>query len=520
MKNALKMNGWIVVLSMALLMGCGGGEGGSTSGLCSPSCLLGTVCMNGTCQVTDCSNGQQCPTGSMCVDDPAGSGAKVCTDLQCTNTTPCPNGQVCELGICKGGATGLGGQCGSCSTESDCNNGLVCTQVGASLHCTQPCSNDGNCSSGWDCGQASGASTMTCLPEVSHCSGCLVDGCAQGQICNPSNGMCTTPVATCGNCVDDGQCGAGSRCHGKTGTKFCVPECGAGCPNNSTCKVVTGDIMLCEWNNEGPCCLGDNCTGAGDPCSTVECAGALPICLNGVCVQCAQDADCPEGQACNDALTCEAGQCSGSTPWFNGALNKCCECLNGTHCGGKTCLTTTCMCEGNNPTGNICDTCADPYPGCAEFQGQWVCVQCSDNSHCSTNQCDLATYTCQGGGPAPAQGNCGSQGCAPGLNCDTNSGLCYDPMGQCDNVTSFCPNGGECLDLLSMLTGGSGGIPGGLPIPAGGGLPGNCTCTSGAANACPPGLTCGQGMWGIVLKLMDPTMNVPDTCQEGGGLPF
>ena len=469
-------------------------------------------------------------------------------DGQCGPTKLCAAGQSCESGFC----VDLGAICTTCGTSADCLNGMLCSQVGSSLHCTPPCTNDGDCGSGWVCNQSSNGTGATCIPEVNHCTGCLSEGCDSGQICNPSTGMCTTHVKQCGICVDDGQCGMGFRCHGKQGgTKFCVPECSSGaCPANGTCVDAGNNISLCEWTSEGPCCFGSTCGASTDPCDSMECTQPTPVCLNGVCVGCTKDTDCPAGQTCTDALVCEAAtqQCSGETPWFNAALNKCCECLNSSHCGGGTCLTTTCLCEGNNPTGNICDTCSDPYPGCAEFQGQWVCVQCSEDSHCGTNQCDLNTYTCQGGGAAPAQGNCGSQGCAPGLQCDANSGLCYDPEGNCDNVTSFCPNGGECVDLLSQLTGGLPG-GGGLPIPAGGGLPGNCTCTG--PGDCPAGLSCSAGLMGLLTggsgsgtecasdtdctvsgEVCNPPLlplpgmpgscgpEVKSFCSSGGGLPF
>ena len=456
MVKVLNLKSLLVVVAMMLFVACG--DSSSSTAVCDPGCALGTVCVEGTCEVIDCTN-QGCPDeGLVCVQNPTGEPEKVCTALECNANKPCAAGEVCQSGFCVDG----GAECSTCGTSDDCVNGLVCAQVGPSLNCTKSCSQSSECNSGWTCAPSSNGVGSTCIPEVNQCTGCLVDGCEDGQTCNPSTGMCTTPVAQCGNCVNDGQCGEGFRCYGKAdGTKFCVPECADGsCPANGTCVDAGNGIGVCEWTSVGPCCLGENCGGPTDPCDSMECSAPTAICLNGVCVACAQDSDCPGDQVCNASLECEDGQqqCTGETPWFNAALNKCCECLNSSHCGGGTCLTTTCLCEGSNPTGNICDTCADPYPGCAEFQGQWVCVQCSEDSQCPTNECDLTSYTCKGGGAAPAQGNCGTNGCAPELSCDEASGLCYDPEGNCDNITSFCPNGGECVDFLSQLTGGLPGV--------------------------------------------------------------
>jgi Cys-rich repeat protein len=549
---------WIVTIFSVFLISCGdnGGGGGAAGTSCQldSDCPKETVCQGGSCVVKGCSTADDCGDGQICVDDGSGNGTKVCTAIECISDGDCANGATCVDGLCVGGTVPQGckssadcpagqtcdtatgncapvppsslGECAACVEQADCEAGLECGKVGVSNHCTRPCTQQGECASGWTCYDSDGSGAKTCVPGMFQCKDCLLDGCGDGLFCNPSNGVCEQAVATCQNCVQDAQCGPGQRCHGKETTKFCVPECSQGtCPENGTCTDVGEGIQVCEWQSAGPCCLGAGCGTPIDPCANVECPASVPYCTNGQCVECLDNSHCTDGKTCSPSkhqCVDNGPQCTGTTPFFDESKGKCCQCLNTSHCGGKTCNTTTCMCEQGST--NVCDTCADPYPGCAEFQGQWVCVQCSEDSHCPTNQCDLTSFTCAGGGPPPAQGNCGSSGCAAPLACDSGTGLCYDPTGNCDNITSFCPNGGECLDFLSMLGGGGGGLPS-LPIPGGGGLPGNCTCELGPGEIpgfskgdCPDGLTCGPGLLGIFLSLTGTT--VPNTCSDGGGLPF
>jgi hypothetical protein len=190
--------------------------------------------------------------------------------------------------------------------------------------------------------------------------------------------------------------------------------------------------------------------------------------------------------------TCANATCPPTSPYlYQGA---CVECLNGTHCASGTCDVNTHSC-----TNDLCSSCVEPYPACADIGGQLQCVQCTatDTSYCDTigGVCDTTIYTCEGGNPPI--GNCGAEGCPPSpfsgepMICDA-SGACIDPSGQCDGVTAMCPNG-ECASLLDgMMGGGGGGIPGIPGLPTGStGIPGVCSCdTANGDNDCGGGLTC------------------------------
>ena len=119
---------------------------------------------------------------------------------------------------------------------------------------------------------------------------------------------------------------------------------------------------------------------------------------------------------------------------------------------------------------------------------EWYCVQCVSDDDCGLGgTCDTNTFSCSGGTVAPTDACEKDSDCDAGITefdlaCDTQTGYCYDAKGKCDGVTAFCKGGGECLNLLDVLTGGGGGLPSDFPGMMGGGggatLPGYCECES------------------------------------------
>ncbi len=567
---------WIGVFGVVGLLGLsiGGCSSESTpagGAACNTDldCDRGTVCRDGLCGVVECVSFSDCGDGQLCVDDPTGNSStgKVCTGIECGVGQPCPAGGECLNGLCSGGNVGtdgsdgtdpggctsdadcpdgqscdtvLGsctsteplptGSCAPCGEGSPCESGLTCAKIGVSEHCTTSCAVKGDCFSGWECYEGN------CVPGLFQCADCLLTGCTDDPAkpyCDPSTGECSVAKSTCEECLKgDAQCGPGKRCHARDSEtkKACVPECGtdADCPENGQCKDIGDGIKLCEWKTQGECCLGAACTGSPAGCDDLNCSGATPHCVAGACVQCLNDSHCSgETPKCQSSV-CVAGeaQCTGNTPHWNAAKDKCCECLNDSNCGASSKCTADCSCKVAG--GGVCDECEDPYPGCANYQEQWVCVQCSDDSHCGGNECDLTTYTCVG--LPPTTSDCTKDGCFnPGDVCDEASGLCLDPSGNCDNVTQFCPGGAPCISqlelLLSCFPGGAGGIPAipGAGGGAGGGIPGQCECTLSAGEipgfaqgSCQSGFTCGPHPLSIILSLLSMTGCMPpNVCNPG-----
>lgn len=136
---------------------------------------------------------------------------------------------------------------------------------------------------------------------------------------------------------------------------------------------------------------------------------------------------------------------------------------------------------------DACDECRDPYPACANVDGDWYCVQCLKDSQCGGGcTCDASLYACMCGPPpgCGADSDCVSSQ-DKNLLCDETTGLCYDEIGICDNIEAFCNayEGSHCFDPT---------VPEGYPsMPGSLGL---CTCddfiSQAEAMACAPLGTC------------------------------
>ena len=385
--------------------------------------------------------------------------------------------------------------CDPCTTDASCGEGR-CTQLPDGRFCTSACDSNADCPSGYFC-FALGVGEPRCVPAaVSTCATCLQEPCADGQYCDQAADQCQPAVATCGTCVHDPECGPGARClaFGSLDRR-CVPECGGGCPEGATCQTLTR-----EQGTEGAracvpdtsdCCFGPDC---GCHC------GAGEICLDGVCVECVSDLQCPLDRPLCEANQCRAGSCEGTTPyacWL--AATGCCECVSNLDCPvGDACDLGSGTC-GLLPPG--C-TCTPPYDVCALQDGSATCVECLVDGDCDGGcTCDAYQHRCMTGSGDFCAASCPSEcltdgDCpsAPGfsLTCD-GSGCCRDLNGGCDNVAAFCTmSGARCTSLFEALSEAGGNTAMAMPGGAGADLDGDgiaddslpagyCSCTRSLA---------------------------------------
>lgn len=348
-----------------------------------------------------------------------------------------------------GGPQPGGGLCRPCGADADCAElgaGARCTPFADGAYCTSACAGDGDCPEGYDCIDAVGQ----CLPAGLRCTGCLVDGCGPGEVCDFSNGQCTSPRDVCGTCRGDAGCRDGLTCGPLGNNQYCLTpcpdgQCGAGftcadglCkPQSGMCDACQGqcgaatpycvpDQGRCAACGPGhPCGQGLNCNPqtfaceeGGGRCNTdLDCQGdaARPICFGGNCIGCLQDSDCAPRNACNpETRLCEANACAGVV------------CQRGAAC---------------DPATGRCN------PGC---QGPQDCAA-PDIMSCNgqTGQCYYTDGACDVGG--------GDGVCAPGGTCNLNP---LDPMmrGICscekENPADFtspdrigCQPGHTCLQF-------------------------------------------------------------------------
>ena len=185
-----------------------------------------------------------------------------------------------------------------CGIDEDCDEAKVCRQQ----QCFGTCSTDSDCADGLLCN-----GVETCIGGL-----CLAGPwpCQAGQYCDEQGGRCI-------ECVGSADCDDGSFCNG---LEICsVGSCVAG---SSPCEGAT---PFCDETYDRCLeCLNDS-----------QCDD---FCLNNVCVECRNNADCDDGVYCNGVETCVGGDCVGTSPCLEGEVCDealgCAACRGDSDCGG------------------------------------------------------------------------------------------------------------------------------------------------------------------------------------------
>ena len=485
---------------------------------CQP-CPEGAMCVDGQCveqppETTVCTDDAGCPEGLFCDggvcvegaaceapedcgdDEVCDAGscrpceADECEEVDCT-TAGCEEGMVCDPDTlsCVPAPT-IAMPCAACTVAEDCAGaaaGWGCVPLSSGQACLAPCGSSDDCETGWNCMQG------FCRPAGNACTGCMLEGCDAGLVCDTESGNCMTAKAPCEECLYDRECGPGAACHQLAdNNRYCVLRCSVSpCSAGSECVVDdTSGYQVCSPTS-GVCCVGDDCGGCDPPCDS-----ATPHCVEGQCLECLQDSDCSSTfPVCQDGVCTNDTGCTGDKPYFDVDLG-CVECLNDGHCPEADCNTSLGICGD-------CPQCEDPYPACTEVDGQTYCVQCTTDAHCPNGgTCNLTTFACEGGlvSSVPTCEPGDDSTCDPGITgfdlyCDEETGLCRDKTGQCDEITAFCAPGKDCLSFLEAF----GGVD--IPLPTGGAtVSGFCEC-----EACAP-------IWDI--QNYDPNCE-PEGCPSG-----
>ncbi len=300
---------WVCGAALAL-SGCwGDGLNCATDG----DCFLGEFCSSGRCAIdpdfdpTDGANN----TPEPCPDEGTTRCGERCVDLSSDVLA-----------------------CGDCLTA--CTDGWVC-RVG---ECVQPetdCRIDG-CPEGQVCDPAS----------VSCVTGCLNDdGCAPSQVCDGGQCTCGPGTHLCGDaCVDSrstDSCGdACDPCDGD-------PNGQAVCTEAGTCAIECAEGFL---SCEGACSECPDGAGPfvcnGSQCTVSECADGELRC-DGICVACPDDENatftCEQSACVVDACAQGARLCDGA----------CAKCPDGQAVATTTCAQDACVVESCVAGAAPCD---------------------------------------------------------------------------------------------------------------------------------------------------------------------
>ena len=217
-----------------------------------------------------------------------------------------------------------------CVEDADCDDGVFCNGDETCV--------DGACVAG----------DPPCDPDMQRCDeddDICIDLCETDEDCDDDD-LCTTDACVEGECVrtlvveceDDGL-----FC---TGEEACDPDTGECVSGGDPCEA---DGLLCDEENDG--CV--ECFEDAD-CAEGE------VCQDGVCVEpiteCETDADCAEGEVCDDGVCIEAPavECETDADCAEGEICVLGECYEVDGLDGAALYATHCAgCHGIEGEGGI-----------------------------------------------------------------------------------------------------------------------------------------------------------------------
>jgi hypothetical protein len=402
-----------------------------------------------------CTTDGDCPPSYMCYA--ASTSSKSCLPATyvcppCAADEPCEAGKVCDM-LASGGACKVGNpECGSCTYDFDCADGMRCYKKTGSPSgvCVAGCSDAKPCAdtAKFSC-EANEKSVKMCKPLTD-------DAC---KACPPEKPFPSDDGLSCWECRNNSQCTvAGETCNAQH-------ECASG-----TCTKFT-----CDDGNCHDCCSDSDCPNDSGPCTNYKCENQIDNC-NGTCAPpytvCAEINATWQCVQCSVTADC-AGQGSGSCTCTGDPTYSCME-PDGNVCQSATCA-AVCQTEVDCPpdsnggslacTGGAGGICYNPTGAC---DGVSSC--CAGGSSCYDVLGSLfgggGIGIPGGGGTMPTiAGYCSctdAMACLGGKPCTATASMCSFPLVG----TMLCPGGVPpatmpeklCVDIMEILTGILGGI--------------------------------------------------------------
>jgi hypothetical protein len=369
---------------------------------------------------------------SMAGDAGAGvtcGGPEDCNDNDACTTDRCNADGICDASpMCLGTEKCCDGDCAQCCKDSDCDDGVDCTNntcfAGQCMYIpddsqcepTQYCSTQGGCRAKQVCGLMDGEDIAAVCDDASACTNdscvgnfCQHDFCAsgseQGGLCCPDEG-CVKECCADSQCAkDDDPCTVGSCSADGSCSEVALCPGGQQC-----CRSADNETATC-----GSCCSAEDCDDdvacTEDKCAGGQCSNTplRELCPDGYycdpdpgkgCQKsptCKEAADCTPPSPCQSNPSCQGGQCA-----FDSCRDgtKCCQdgcgiCCDASECDdGVACTKDTCGSRGcsHEPDDSLCPgQFCDAKLGCIGCRSD---ADCNDNSACTTDLCKTDTNTC------------------------------------------------------------------------------------------------------------------------------
>ncbi|MBI3190407.1 hypothetical protein HYZ41_01745, partial [archaeon] len=385
-------------------------------GGCGNACAAGTTCQDGVCtsnvipKVISCADGLVTKT---CVC----SGQTVSTGYCCSNyyysTTPNDQnacgacGNVCGAGANAGKPTCVNGVCipegdTLCSSlsQSACSNYLCCYNDYTNPTGTNPT---------WLGCKPSSSTTVCSTSKTGNDFGCSAT--ITSKYCDGSHAVCGSRTTTSTEYAATGKLWYYSNWQTATTSLYCTSDPSSiACSGNQPQKGVYGCVNLygTAYCYDGSSYYNNRVgyINFGPPCS-----GATPYCLNGKCVQCTQNSDCPTDKTCQSGVCKIPDSCTdsdnGEDIWTRGSVTGYKDgnsygpsgffdsCNSDVipkvieeYCEGAQAKTKTISC----PVGYGCENgyCKELYPKCSNLpvtvSPQWQTNPIVDYSTCCLNE--------------------------------------------------------------------------------------------------------------------------------------
>lgn len=339
--------------------------------------------------------------------------------------------------------------CVQCAANSDCSDGVDCTDdICASNQC-QHTANDNNCVDREAIGSCTNNPdnnqyTWDYAPKVEGVCDPVLD-CQLGDYdfthsCD--NEACEAQCEAANDCID--KCTGeshklyeflgcnGCSCSYKTTGAVCVKgRCGAECtPATQTIDCVCTEQDYCDgttlvqYNDYSTCGTSGAQGCLCQPCAPTRIDNA-PQCE----IACDESSDCNDDNDCTDDLCINPGTQQSECQHNNNAAQ--CDdgnaCTTNDQCSNGTCQASQISCDD----GNICtDDSCNPLTGCSN---QFNTAPCSDGLFCTIN--DVCS-----------QGTCSgvANSCSDSIGCTVDS--CNENTDSCSNSANdmLCDNGAWC----------------------------------------------------------------------------
>lgn len=470
---------------------CGSDGCGGSCGACSTSqeCRLDGICRDLPCAGWTC--------GSDYFDAEDGCDCNCgCYDPDCDDSRQplvgCLPGQYCDAGgSCAGecvpqcggnecGPDGCGGECGTCTGNDICKDGICACEPDCSQNV---CGDDGCGGTCGDCGICKECLGGACefitagVDPYDHCTASAATTCGLDGSCDgagncrvwPSGTVCGSPSCVGGWYFPQKQCDDLGSCQQGTGGYACAPYvCDVGaaaCTTSCTTDAGCGDGYYCSGNmclskeSDGSTCVQPNECNSGNCvdgyCCNNACDGTCESCsyYPGYCTTNTPNTDpeseCGTCKVCNGASGCVAAE-GGTDPKDDCTMAASSTCGQDGTCNGSggcslwtsgtICSSQYCEFDVVYPA-SICDGSGSCFPSTGIGCGNYTCddsgVSCRESctaaSHC------VSGFICDGG-------HCVSR-FANGLECTENgqcaSGFCVDGYccnSSCTETCFFCDN--------------------------------------------------------------------------------